>query len=363
QRHPRVFLFSFVTLLLLIPCFFEFVIWQFLYHPEFNNDFPYLHPAVADIYYRHELEMVQYQPRCADYDSVLFYAMKPGVCRHRSIEFNCTYSFNSAGLRDDDASLDKPEIIVLGDSYAMGWGMSNEKIFSSLIEQQTGMKTLNAAVPSYGTAREFLFLERLDLSNLKYLVIQYCANDFEENKQFVEQGFRLQVNTREVYQGIVRNHVNRIKYYPLLYVSTLARVTWARIFGKSEEKKSSKLVSKAAINFPQVQNLLDAKPATSASAEDSAVYFLDIVRSKPALENVQIIVMNISGPLYTTPSFINALSKVKESSSYPAFVRSIKPVDICGIVGKQDYFTLDCHLNEQGHRKVAALVTAAIHSE
>jgi hypothetical protein len=145
--------------------------------------------------------------------------MKPGDCQHRSVEFDCIYSINSMGLRDDDASLERPEIIVIGDSYTMGWGMENEKIFTSLIEQETGMRTLNVSVSSYGTAREFLLLDRLDMSNLKYLIIQYCTNDFEENKQFVDDGFKLKIQSREFYETTVRNHIHRIKYRPFLYLT------------------------------------------------------------------------------------------------------------------------------------------------
>ena len=51
---------------------------------------------------------------------------------------------------------------MLGDSYAMGWGVEQGESFPEILEAATGLRVLNAGVPSYGTPRELLMLERLD---------------------------------------------------------------------------------------------------------------------------------------------------------------------------------------------------------
>lgn len=356
QRHPRITFITFLFSLTFVPCSIEFTLYLFLHYPSLNLFFPYFEKTISSIYYEHELDFVQYLPQCAQYDSELFYILKPGECQHHSTQFNCNYSINTKGLRDDETSLEKPEVIVLGDSYAMGWGVDNSKIFSSLIEQQTKKKTLNVAVSSYGTAREFLMLNRIDISNLKYLVIQYCTNDFDENKQYVDDGFKLKIQSKEVYETIVRNHVNRIRYRPFLYLSTLLRIVGDH-FLKNDE--FSQKVSKAALGNVLASGKENVTN-TLVSTEDSVRYFLKIVQSKPELEHVQIIVLNASGPFYTTPSFIHALSNIKNDESYPAFIRNIKTIDICGFVKTEDYFILDCHLNEEGHSKIANALVSLI---
>jgi lysophospholipase L1-like esterase len=264
------------------------------------------------------------------------------------------------GLRDDDVSLEKPEIIVLGDSYAMGWGMENEKIFPSLLEKETGMKTLNASVSSYGTAREFLLLDHLDVTNLKYLIIQYCTNDFEENKQYADDGLKLKIQSREFYESTVRNHVNRVKYRPFLYLTTILDIAWKRLFGCFDLDKSDAQVSKAGFGDLRLSRDSTEIKQPAVSSEDTARYFLEIVKSKPGLDSVQVIVMNISGPVYTTPSFIQSLSRIKGSATYPRFINDMKLIDICNYVKREDYFILDNHLNKQGHRKVADLLIEVI---
>lgn len=53
------------------------------------------------------------------------------------------YSINSLGVRDDEAALNNPEIVVVGDSQAMGWAVGREQTFPALIGKQTGKKILN----------------------------------------------------------------------------------------------------------------------------------------------------------------------------------------------------------------------------
>ncbi len=357
NRHPRAVILMIVASVLFLPFAIEGLLFYSLHHPTFAQHSAYLHRAVTHLYYMHELDIIQFQPQCARFDDKLFYAMKPGDCRHRSVEFDCIYSYNKMGLRDNDASLEKPEIVMLGDSYTMGWGMENDRIFSSLVEQTTGMKTLNVSVSSYGTAREFMLLDKLDLSNLKFLVIQYCTNDFEENKQYVDDGFNLKIQSRKFYEATVKNHVNRVKYRPFLYMGTLIKAVWQRIYGNQTAKPQ---IAKASVNEALAQDSENKSSNENTTPEDSVGYFLEILRSMSKLDSVQIIVMNISGPFYTTPSFIRTLSKMKAEPLYPAFIQGMRLIDVCDHVKTEDYFILDCHLNGEGHRKVADAILQAM---
>ena len=106
---------------------------------------------------------------CARYDKGLFYTLNPGVCKFDSDAFKSTFSVevkvNSQGTRDEEDRLKAPEIICIGDSHIMGWGVKQEESCPKLIERYTGKKTLNAGVSSYGTARELMLLSKLDRKN------------------------------------------------------------------------------------------------------------------------------------------------------------------------------------------------------
>src|SRR3989338_1084332 len=95
----------------------------------------------------------------------------------------------------------------------MGWGVQQNEAFPQVIEEMTGTKTLNAGIASYGTVREMMMLDRIDTSGLKYLIIQYNDNDFEENKAFYEQG-QLQTSSYEAYQRICNFQGKLSRYYP-----------------------------------------------------------------------------------------------------------------------------------------------------
>lgn len=110
---------------------------------------------LAQKIYWANVSYVQYLPECARYDSELGYTLQPGNCVFENTGFSTELGVNSAGFRDDEASLNAPEIVVLGDSQAMGWGVGQGMTFADLIETETGRKTLNTGV-IFTTARYLL---------------------------------------------------------------------------------------------------------------------------------------------------------------------------------------------------------------
>src|SRR4029077_2394599 len=73
--------------------------------------------------YFYRRHIVQLDERTARYDPELLYTLRPGQFTFSNVEFSTPYVVNSLGVRDDERSLAQPEIVVVGDSYAMGWGV------------------------------------------------------------------------------------------------------------------------------------------------------------------------------------------------------------------------------------------------
>lgn len=101
--------------------------------------------------------------------------------------FNVRVQCNSRGLRDREHNPAKPEgvrrIVVLGDSFMWGYGVTNEEMFSSVLEAALpGTETINLGVNGYSTVQE---LVRLETEGVRYTpdwaVVMFCWNDLEDN--------------------------------------------------------------------------------------------------------------------------------------------------------------------------------------
>ncbi|MCG8557940.1 MAG: hypothetical protein MJD61_22040 [Proteobacteria bacterium] len=175
-----------------------------------------LAPSVIDVYLRMR-NVIQTMRSCARFDAELFYTLRPGSCRFDNVEFDTEVSINSQGLRDDEQSLVAPEIVVVGDSHAMGWGVEQEATFSEILQRQSRRKVLNAGISSYGTYREMRILRRLDLSGLQALVIQYCENDYWENLHLYRRDGELERREEARYNAAIDSFERARRYWPIKY--------------------------------------------------------------------------------------------------------------------------------------------------
>jgi len=148
---------------------------------------------IADISWVFEIQRYLYsssrniwqnQADCVAYDEQLIYKPKNGTCEFNNLEFKTRLNFSDSG-RSTGTKPEGDPIVVLGDSFAMGWGVNDDETFSARLEKITGRPIYNLAVSSYGTVRELLRLEKSGLQEkAEIIVIQYCYNDKEENVRF-----------------------------------------------------------------------------------------------------------------------------------------------------------------------------------
>lgn len=177
---------------------------------------------LATRYYRQRSRWLpQFLPECSRYDPEVTYTLRPGAsCRVVNRDHVVEYRVNRAGLRDTDAALEEPDIVVLGDSHAMGTTVATDESFSEQLERRLGRPVLNAGMSSFATVRELTLLERLELPPFPVLVIQYCDNDFWENRAYVEGGM-LRILPEESYDSLVEIHRRTNRYYPFKHVTVL----------------------------------------------------------------------------------------------------------------------------------------------
>lgn len=291
-------------------------------------------PKFREYYFQKDRKIAQYLPDLAVYDEELFYRLNPGKHQFSNAEFNTDFKVNSAGLRDDEPSLNAPEIITLGDSYTMGWGVESDDAFPSIIEKKTGLKVLNAGISSYGTAREWKLLQSLDKSNLKYLILQFDANDNSENVAFFHKE-TYKAPPRSVYENIVRNHNEATAYFPLKHISHFVR-NWAGIESKiTEEELNDDSKDDKKEELPWVAPV-DA--------------FMKVLHSDTLNKDVTLIIFQVGGA--STDILIDRLNERKAAGELGYYNDAIV-LDIQQHLNEADYFILDGHLTKKGHEKVA----------
>jgi hypothetical protein len=165
--------------------------------------------------YRTQLPLIQWEPACATYsERIANYTLRPGHCTHTTAEFSVEVAANSMGLRDTEDALHAPEVIFLGASFTMGWGVDNADTAAKLTETTTGLRVLNAGLPGYGVRQSLALLRHLDRSRLRYLVITYFVpQDIIISRHALDPGvdatsYRL---PREHYERTVAQYLARRK--------------------------------------------------------------------------------------------------------------------------------------------------------
>jgi hypothetical protein len=307
----------------------EGLLWAMYEHPA--GWYPAAITNFLRFEYFYRRHVVQLDERWARYDPELLYTLRPGAFVVANVEYSTPYAVDSLGVRDDEASLSQPEIVVVGDSYAMGWGVRQEEAFPQLLEVSTGRRVLNAAVSSYGTVREMLLLDRVDISRTTTLIIQYCANDITENEEFLRNGNRHVPSGRDAWLQAGAQPSRVPKYWPLPMVYGAA--TWIKRGIEGRPRGGF-------------------EPSAPAPADEAARLFLNALMHAPKhdLTRLRIIVTDMD----PDPAFIHALDRLHRSETYPPYIRNLIIVDVSARLTPDVYYVLDDHLRPSGHAAIAS---------
>ena len=283
-----------------------------------------LQNSISYLYAQGARKVMQYLEGCGQYSHDFGYTLKPGTFTFTEIEFSNAYFINSLGVRDTEDALRGPEIIVLGDSFALGWGVNQDETFSALIGKKTNLKTLNTSIPSFGTVREMLMLRKIDRSKLKYLIIQYCGDDYDENLRYYQNGNRPQIMREETFLKLTAIHSRPKKYFFGKYV-------WMKIKKKMKEWRP-----------------LSSKVTHRIQLSDTDLFLHVLQQNEDILKYVPIIVFEINGKEQSN-TFTTELKQKAINNSNMSFIRNLIVLDMSQYLCDENFYVLDGHLNIDGH--------------
>ena len=286
---------------------------------------------LSSVYFDEYRNIIQMDPEYTSYSSELVYLLKPGKRVFSNSEFSNEIFVNSAGIRDSEEALKSPEVIVVGDSVAMGWGVNQNESFPKVIEQLTGLRVLNASISSYGTPREMMLLNTLDRSKLKYLIIEYNYSDYEENAYYYVNKNTFPILQKEIFDRNAEDHLRRRKYYPGKYVYCITKQCVQKLEGV----------------------YLNESPLLSNLGKGETALFLNtlINGGKIDPDKVKIIVLEVPPRRDFVPSLIKDIETYKFSQKM-----GIKTIDLWGRLTSEDYYILDDHPRACAHRKIAEII-------
>jgi hypothetical protein len=194
---------------------------------------------------------------------------------------------------------------------------------------------------SFGTAREMKRLTKIDSSTLKYIVIQYCLNDADENKTFNENGF-LPISSNATYDQKVATYRLQRQYYLGKYSTTILY---------SFFKQKLRYLIKGN-NTPYY---------LSNDPKASAIEFVKVLNSYfPFLQNRKVVVIDLNDFDELNSDFLHAVDSLLSTTSYSNIRSCVATIDVKNTLKKDDFYILDAHLKPSGHRKIADLLSAYI---
>jgi len=102
-------------------------------------------------------------------------------------EYDVAVETNSLGFRDDEiAPKQGTRILLLGDSFAMGYGVERGQIFADIVERDLGVDVVDAATGGYEIVHQVQVMKEYGKSLKPDLVVYalYLGNDLAWNDQW-----------------------------------------------------------------------------------------------------------------------------------------------------------------------------------
>jgi len=278
-----------------------------------------------------------WQSYCTKYHPILLYVPINGTCNFINFEFDTEITFDQYA-RADAISVDTKNILVIGDSFAMGWGVDDSETFAYHIEQTLGINVVNAAVSSFGTAREFQYAQLFHKRNYDLIILQYCDNDYGENSNYVANNisYPRPVNSFEKLQRRQpRMPPSRLVFGSRAYIELVSRIR-RQIFQTTQPPKQYS-TSRETLPDP-TDHFQKGDWRFHRGAVESI-----IKKFRPTLGNPPVLITYLNSHNRRLSNF--------PTTSVDNHVHFVTPE-----LTDSDFFLLDGHLNTSGHKKLATQI-------
>ena len=325
--------------LLVAGAIIEIIFVSMLHAPRLTAASPAPVRRLVQQVYRHfNRALIQFNPECARYDADVTYTLKPPGCTFGNLEFDNTYDVNHLGLRDTEADLVAPDVIVIGDSHAMGWGVTQDQSFPRVLAREDRPQGLER--------RGVVLCDRprdADAGPPRH-VAEGAGDSIRrqrqpENRAFRDRHNQLTITSQAQYQTIVDHYMAQRGYYPGKYV-------W-RLFMK---------VTRLETPEPDQLKMEVLDPDVEAGL------FLNALEhaGKTPLDAVQVVVLEVNQELGHPKRFIAALDKAARADIQPAWVKRLVTFDTTSVLKDDDFYVLDDHMNAKGHEAVGTSLAAVV---
>jgi hypothetical protein len=145
---------------------------------------------------------------------------KKNVTAHHNLAcFTAEYKSNSIGARDDEFVKSNPKTtyLLLGDSFAEGYGVNFEETAHKKIENATGYQLLNFGASGNGPLQYWLIYDNLakEYSHDGLIIFFLPANDFTDNDYdyWKKNGMNYSKDGHEKYRPYYKRHENNYDYF------------------------------------------------------------------------------------------------------------------------------------------------------
>lgn len=240
------------------------------------------------------------------------------------------------------SSLSDCQIVVIGDSFAFGYGMDDDNYFADI---NPDLKIKAIGVNGYNMVQEIIWMEKLSEYLVGKLVVWfiYYGNDLYEN---------LQPNLGHYRMPFVRN-VNGVQDWEVV-TSHVSSEKWPSFSRRKYYDKLAEICS----------------PTYFSERAFSACEYL-IRRGRDICSNAgaELVIMTIADISQISHSQIERLAKLApDPKTFDPDIPDNKIEEICrGLdvkfialkdhLKEEDYMELDVHWNKKGHKKVADLLS------
>jgi hypothetical protein len=312
---------------------------------------------------------------------------RPGLTfDHRTNEFHAHYYINQAGFRvprpDVEYTLTKPpntyRVMLLGPSFAFGWGVDYELSFASVIQQlfeergfagEKRIEIINAGIPAMPVRPQLAWFERVGKGYVPDLVIQFVygsmaiPNISEPQAAIDENGYLVSLNL-----DAGQRWRERFKNFATVFYGW---VLWTKLSSprsRTQQGERSSLVlgagreMAASTDFdptqPQVRKAMYVYNKLAAITSAAGVRLLVVyfplsyaIHREDESRWRQLGVLDIPAQMAFDAAFVRYLNECQIPS-----IDITQQLQKSAQVGKRMYFWLDIHLTAGGNDVAARAV-------